>query len=629
MATSRDNTPAFDLLSSQYPGVLVNAMVKDLKDRLGRSYASVKERPSEPTPLNLPSRTRQTGLVDPEDPLATPWQRIMWSAFESFGRVGIARVFYRKAAEEAPNASWEKLLADERSGEQYVVRLLMGLTDDAIRSLIRGTLPHDITLQQNSDLYKFVRDCMVPRAMPSIYCMAPASSTEQILVASGRSRPREHAGKWLTPDQAQQLVDKCRDYITDSPNALAMNQAIDGWKRKHRYTKPDRRWKSGVFEEWLQNFEDLYCGNIDPNKKNVPWTKVPFEVGFAVNTEGRLKQHAGNQQTNSIWALVHAITRLPTNLPGAQGFGFPPVRQWELFPLYEDNEKYAQLGEIVGSLLCSSYWTFGGLNPIYAGTAILSKHVEDWPQDAFKWKRQARTLAIRIQRAEYPDIEHDRFDTRRRTLAALKSLDAKRVDSQRLVREQEEKARQTQEKSDKWKQKLRELGALRKQLANQRQQSISASQDPEVTELLNMERDAEEANLIRQFTKLNPKAIPDAHEIEMEEQGIPDHVREEVRSCREEREQEAERRLDRAFGLTDPSRAKDDASEASRRRSPSRILDIIRNYQKAIQPGKSSERVSEAEAYEYLPGTVADDVEDLSDDSDLEDRLNYGDLQRG
>ncbi|KAI4119874.1 MAG: hypothetical protein LQ338_007220 [Usnochroma carphineum] len=82
------STPGFDLLGSQYQGVLKSAV----------------ERPSKPTPLDLPSRTRQLGPADPEDPLTAKWQRTLWSAFACFGRVGLANELHLKAAQEDHNA---------------------------------------------------------------------------------------------------------------------------------------------------------------------------------------------------------------------------------------------------------------------------------------------------------------------------------------------------------------------------------------------------------------------------------------------------------------------------------------------------------------------------------------------
>ncbi|KAL8848189.1 MAG: hypothetical protein Q9221_006758 [Calogaya cf. arnoldii] len=203
--------------------------------------------------------------------------------------------------------------------------------------------------------------------------------------------PRNHNGKWLTPDQAQRLVDTCRQYLSRAPQADKLNKAIEIWPDISG-SAPERILTSDhskqVTRDWLYALEKYYCKNTVPTKRGVAWLKVPFEVGFAVNTENRLKQHLQNRKTTAFSLLLR---------PDASG----------AVSLVEDDESYAQLGEIVGSLLLSSYGESEGMNPTPAGTALLSKHKA--ARDSLTWDGQVQTLAKRMKRAINPEVEIERY----------------------------------------------------------------------------------------------------------------------------------------------------------------------------------------------------------------------------
>ncbi|KAI4119872.1 MAG: hypothetical protein LQ338_007218 [Usnochroma carphineum] len=115
----------------------------------------------------------------------------------------------------------------------------------------------------------------------------------------------------------------------------------------------------------------------------------------------------------------------------------------------------------------------------------------------------------------------------------------------RLLRERREVARDTKEKVDNYNQKLQEVQALEKKLAEvEEEQRIDAAQDPRLARLHNLKRVLKEGQIINQFTGLNPIGEPDAHKAAMEEQGIPEHIREQVISQREANIEEARRRLE-------------------------------------------------------------------------------------
>ncbi|KAL8973753.1 MAG: hypothetical protein Q9197_002001 [Variospora fuerteventurae] len=634
---ARSSTPTFNLLGSKFENIWMSAKRKELKDRLKELGTRRRTEPIPPNLARLPSTLPQPLQVDPEDPLALAWQRTLWYAFENFGRVGIAVEMHKKAANANRHASWDKVIADEASQKASILIMLMGLTDDVIRSLIRNTLPHDIT--QSTELADFVRHWMQKREAPSIYCMAIASDITPVLTVLG-PRPRRDPGSWLSPDQTRQLVGKCKDYYTDAPNAQALNRAIDSWQRTVPWAERGRKWTSQSSAEWLRCFRDLYCTNIDPAKASTGWAKCPFEVGFAVNTVGRLRQHAINSKTNSLWAPVHAISRLPANVPNASGFGFPAPGQWELFPLFEDDEPYAQLAEIVGSLLCSSYWFEGGLNPVHAGSASLSRSVESWRQDDSRWNRQVITLANRLECAQYPDIEHDRFDTLRRALDALRSQKDDEAETARLKLKMQEQKEEENAVKEKWKKELRELGALNKRLEERESEVMSSSQDPALIDVLSLGRQYREADLISHLVSMDVRTFAGARKTMMEEQGISDSIRERVESLVEEEHEAAAQMLKVQWGTTSlPYRDHPDQSPPPppvvSRSSGYRIeRDARRDASSDAGSDVGSDVPSEMELGSEVEEMTGDEIESFDEDSlmqylEPDESKVEGDLERG
>ncbi|KAL8656894.1 MAG: hypothetical protein Q9226_002464 [Calogaya cf. arnoldii] len=467
--------PINELLGSQYPVLVKNAILRRIKQQLAR-LATPSKLPHTPTPPTLPSQGPQTIQLDPEDSLSDPWRRTLWYAFANFGRMGIEKAMYDRARYEAPSAYREKILADEKQGSHLITYLLGGLTDACNPSFTKGTLAYDT--QRDSELEKFVKYCMKPRNAPSIYCMAP----------------RNHNGKWLTPDQAQRLVDTCRQYLSRAPQADKLNKAIDIWPDISG-SAPERILTSDhskqMKRDWLYALEKYCCKNTDPTKRGVAWLKVPFKVGFAVDTENRLKQHLQNRKTTALFAIAQAVLRLPKNI---QGFDFPQVMQLELFPLVEDDENYAQLGKIVGSLLLSSYEEFGGLNPTPAGTASLSKHMAS--RAPLIWDGQVQTLAKR------------NYVEKRKT-----------------------------------------LGRRRVELAEISQVNRDAATDNLALEALKL---SDEKQLVDHFSRVDPlKAYADKEIGATTADDPPDHIREEVDEIRRKGKEKASSKLEELFDALD------------------------------------------------------------------------------
>lgn len=247
-----------------------------------------------------------------------------------------------------------------------------------------------------------------------------------------------------------------------------------------------------------------------------------------------------------------------------QGSNFPEVQQLELFPLWSDDQGHAQMGEILGSLLGSSYSRYGGLNPVWAGTT--SMHAEN--RDPAKFDAQAVNLVERIEKAEYPEVEHDRFDTLMRGLKAAKELRANKAKSEEAARKYEEAKIRHQQAMVKWEAQHKEIGNLRKRLAEAEERQRQASQEPWMHEFHKLTLPFEEEEVVHRFTRMNLRHMPDAHKIAMDAQGIPESIQAKVEARRLANKAEATARLESIFGFAP-------AIQRPARRSPPRASEVV------------------------------------------------------
>ncbi|KAI4181224.1 MAG: hypothetical protein LQ346_006838 [Caloplaca aetnensis] len=618
----RSDTPMYNPLGSSYPGGLRQSINREIRDTHRGLGPTTRTRPSPPIPQPLPSATSGPVVGDPDDPLTTPWQRKLYYSFKTWGRIGIAIEIWRLAEREdrkRPNVHWGKLVDDNISGRRHVLLHLAALTDDAILSLIKGTLASDMV--QNPELGDFVKDCMQPKQGPSIYIQAPASAVQSTPVAGGAPTSRPYAGRWLSPDQARAFLSTCEDYHTTSrqaaaPTAGVMNKAIDSFPAFVVTNAKGQKFKTQVFDKWLQSMKDIYDNpSIAANKRSMPWSRVPMEVGYAKDTITRLQQHAGNRSTNALFGLTHAILRLPNNPPISQGFEFPKPRQWELFPLHNDDEQYAQIGEILGSLICSSYHSMGGLSPIHAGTAQHS--VADVPSST--WDEQASNLATRIQRADYPNVEIQRFAQRERDLLALKSWKAKQAACEEKEQKFKDAELEREEQEQKWKKANRRLGELRGELEKAEDEVSEASQSPSVKDLIELKKRLRENDLVNEFSR---------GKYAMEEQRVPDHIRARVTARVEEEKLARTQKIQDLFGIKPRPKARKPVPTT---RPPQAQKPITQSEEETQmgedgqgQPGEFVEESLSALVYEGLEEEQGEENTDFFEISEEEIRPSRG-----
>ncbi|KAG6999584.1 hypothetical protein G7Y79_00034g070070 [Physcia stellaris] len=314
--------------------------------------------PSRPVPSSIPRAA--TDPAQPRQPeVVKEWEAI----FHMNGRRGLQQAFYAYAKAQLrdantqeewrvieSNASWNHLLRDEKDGTNHVLTLLHTLPDFMILTLLRGELAY--RCESDAKVATYVKEHMSLNLGPGIYL--------NIL--------HDHDGRWLSSKEMSTVLDTLDAYVdgdgSGSPTTLQMqiDQAIYPWPRVGNKV----RWLTSepapiVLKDWIKSARETYCSNVADQTER--FISCPTEVGWAANVDDRCKRHLKNTGTTYIFGLLQAVLRSPPPI----GPAFPPPLQVLLFPLWERNEVLCRVGEIVGSLLCHSYWYLGGYNPSFAG----------------------------------------------------------------------------------------------------------------------------------------------------------------------------------------------------------------------------------------------------------------------
>ena len=319
----------------------------------------------------------------------------MLNAFRSLGRLGLSKFIYEEARGRAIEHSSWRLLAEDEEEEKHVYQLLHLLPDYIITSLIRNTLSYDA--RTNPAVKSFVNAEMVPKEI---------STTAGIYINIARrvniAPPPQvdpHAGKWLTPRQVKSMLDMVETYLANKPDpqSVMINTNIDNAvSRFSPQSSSDRRFPVSFqyrarVQEWMNVIESQYWTHIHPNHLDLPFSRCLFEVGWAQDINTRLKAHVNNASTTPLFGLVNAISRLPVKDGGA---AFPKPMQLILFPISKDNDALKKIAEILGSVLCSSYWMYGGLNYAFAGgsvnVATTNPHADNWIQGANRTQKRLK-----------------------------------------------------------------------------------------------------------------------------------------------------------------------------------------------------------------------------------------------
>ncbi|KAK0510737.1 hypothetical protein JMJ35_007169 [Cladonia borealis] len=452
-----------------------------LKARFAARSATPIPQQQQPLPTPPPLQT----TPDPNDPIQSKHQWKMLYAFLSWGRLGLSKVIYQEArARASDHGSWD-LLAQDETKELYVYQLLNLLPDAIIISLIKNTLAFDY--HNDLEVKRFVVSDMMPKEMlPMAGIYVNIARRSKIgLMPNVIDR---NAGRWLTSNQVKRLIQKVEIYLANKqdPNSLAWNSAIDNAFGRfnpsssatgRRFTLPPNSASAAKVKEWLEIIEHQYCTNIDQSDLDIPFRRCPMEIGWAQDIGSRLKAHISNNNTTPLFGLVNAISRQSIVEGGA---AFPSPMQLILFPIWKDDMDFKKIAEILGSVLCSSYWIYGGLNYAWAGGSV---NVTFNDPEADNWVNSAQNFASRSHREGATDfarvINHGDHAEKARQISVAKANEQiarrdlinekQKVGAQKTaVKElkakydavegkRKEKARQDIEEGDEWVKELEEI----------------------------------------------------------------------------------------------------------------------------------------------------------------------------
>ncbi|KAL8646125.1 MAG: hypothetical protein Q9226_007008 [Calogaya cf. arnoldii] len=205
--------------SSQYPAVSSAAMI-DLLPKRSTTKAYDLKAPSivnqkPPPPLAL-EKGPSIDDKSPRNPLRLNRKVRMLNIFRLCGPTGLASFLYRECQVlndgEHPHASWQTMINDRKSGNEYVTRLLSTLSPEVTESLIKGTLVQDI--QTVPEVKEFWGAHMRMGDYPGIYFNTIV--TNKITVSTRGQQPITNAGRYLSTNDIKSLLDKYTAYIDGS-----------------------------------------------------------------------------------------------------------------------------------------------------------------------------------------------------------------------------------------------------------------------------------------------------------------------------------------------------------------------------------------------------------------------------
>ena len=355
---------------------------------------------------------------DPNNPIHTNQQQRMLWMLEHRGRWGLALELRKYAELQLSNPtvtnrkSWQYIVDDFDNGTYYMFIQLLTLPRLVLESLIKNTITRDI--HTDRDVGQFHRQDMQTHGFPGVYLNVLGLSA----VSGGGSLTTfaPNAGKWLTPAQAHDLAEAARLYAgTDNAADQYAKKIDDVFPKKtsfkilqprepedRRYFKSDSA--AGKLETWSVTIDDQFYKNMAAHL-HVPHRRCPTEVGWSQSVKDRQQHHVTNSSTTFIYGFANAWSHLD---PSASGIKFPTPYQFALFRVW-NKDALPQITEIMASMLCSSYWTEGGLNCIEAGGTGTSNLL--LPQSSWKVNADHVFLSPNLENilASEWTMQHNRY----------------------------------------------------------------------------------------------------------------------------------------------------------------------------------------------------------------------------
>lgn len=412
--SQRSGPPALGRFLTPAPG----AESEEEAEERYRPSGRVSTPPPAPPPKKpLPSEQPRPTGSDPTRPtrpkIVEDWEAI----FHLHGRRGLQKAFYDfarqqqgarslKEPDEKANsdASWGYVMSDEEKGTDHVLHLLHTLPDFMIPILLRGELAFQI--KSDDRVREYVKDHMQLGYSPGIYL--------NIL--------RDSSGRWLSSSDMDRFLNIMSKYLNSggsgkpSAEQVEIDNRLSPWRYQEKPMGKKVRWLQDPSQElvvgqWIEQARKAYCNNaISPDK---PFLSCPMEVGWATEPVSRCRGHMSGTSTNPLFGLAYSIL----NMPRPEGFSFPEPMQLLLFPVWKREALLGRNAEIIGSLLCYSYWFHGGWNGDFAGcmrwddeAASTGRACIPPGENETLWGESAKRFwsRLQVQEPNYADIQKQR-----------------------------------------------------------------------------------------------------------------------------------------------------------------------------------------------------------------------------
>ena len=263
--------------------------------------------------------------------------------------------------------TFDLLLDDQTNQTWYVDQCLKTLPDSVIESLIKCTLPYDYHKGDDMDLRRFVDDEMQLVATPGIYLNLPnfgkAQGELSSMVCNKQSLTFAIEGKCLSGRNLRDVLDSAELYFKDDPADQDQNSKIDAFFEGSGDIA-ERRWGKDetpkiIAKDWITRVKEMYLHALPDVDLDERFTRCLAQCGWGINMTLRAAAHLTNTSTTYIFAPYNVLTRMR---------GFPAPWQLALFPIWKKNTELCRITEILGHILCSTYWFEGGLNASWAGS---------------------------------------------------------------------------------------------------------------------------------------------------------------------------------------------------------------------------------------------------------------------
>lgn len=357
--------------------------------------------------------------------------------YSRLGYIGFERCVRNVAAEQnkqTPHESWQYVL-DLYAQHRPAVRLMpLSMHPRIIEALIRGNLMYQFC--NDGEFASSKQTSIEWTTKPGIYlnvlCRAEMSNignTQQY--AKDPSKSLQHSGKGLSYKELLNVLDIVELYLGGSDgssikSASSIKQAkkIDGeldaplkedrvanidYNQTRRYCKSQSQRRRIMV--WVKSLRRYYqkralamIGTPQEYLFDQLMRRALSEVGFGKNCRGRAKEHLANSNTNYLFGLIQAI--LQAAYPGVF-----ELQQVQVLKIIEP--EHANLGEVLVSILASSYASMGGLNPVLAGAAKLAELKDPSNKHLFDWNREAVLTS---------DVIKKSFDANKAKLKKTKEL---------------------------------------------------------------------------------------------------------------------------------------------------------------------------------------------------------------